>query len=85
MKIKLILRRMLSMTDAAWYIYIRTLQLSCFILFMAVILLIESETRGGSYELYMTAKSLFELPQAVLLIGSICSVCAEDLLIKRGP
>ena len=32
----------------------------------------------GGYRLYMTAMSLYETGQALLLIGAIFSVCIED-------
>lgn len=73
-------RRMLAMCPAAWSIYIRTLQLSCLLLLLAVILLIACDGRvGENYTLYMTAMGLYETPQALLLISAIGSVCVEEL------
>lgn len=80
MKLMAIFRRMLCMCPEAWYIFKRCLQLSAFLMLCAFALLVEW---GGSimerYELYMTAISLMETTQAVLLIGVIASVCIEDL------
>ena len=80
MKLLAIVRRMLCMCPEAWYIFKRCLQLSAFLMLCAFALLVEW---GGSimerYELYMTAISLMETTQAVLLIGVIASVCIEDL------
>ena len=61
MKLRAILRRMLSMCPEAWYIFKRCLQLSAFLMLCAFALLVEW---GGSimerYELYKTAVSLME-------------------------
>lgn len=79
MKLGMIIRRMTNMCPEAWYIFIRTIQLCCFLLFCAFIMLLECEgTRGGGYELYMTAKSLNETSQALLLIAVLFSVFIED-------
>lgn len=71
---------MLSMCPEAWYIFIRTLQLSCILLILSAISLIGYETglSDGHY-LYKLAAGLYELPQALLLIGLIFSVCIEDI------
>lgn len=80
MKIKAVISRMLSMCPEAWYIFIRSLQLSCVLLILSAVLLIGYETglSGGRY-LYELAGGLYELPQALLLIGAISSVCIEDV------
>lgn len=79
MKIKLIVNRMLQMCPAAWYIFIRTLQLSCLLLFLSLVLLIEYTGNAGGHSLYKLAMALYELPQALLIISMIGSVCVEDL------
>ena len=79
MKLRAIVRRMLCMSDAAWYIFIRCIQLSCLLLFCAFMLLLDC---GGSImqrQQYMTAMALYEAPQGLLLGGLILSVCAEEL------
>lgn len=82
MKFKLVVQRMLRMCSESWYIFIRAVQLSAFLLLCAFVLLLES---GGSlfdhYTLYMTALSLTEITQAILLIAVIASVCIEDFSI----
>lgn len=79
MKIKAVVRRMLSMCPEAWYIFIRSIQLCCVLMLCAFALLSQW---GGSmyhnYSLYMTAISLSEICQALLLIAVILSVCIED-------
>lgn len=79
-KLRSTLRRMLSMCPDAWYIFIRSVQLCCLLLFCAFMLLLEwdgSMTNG--YDLYMTAMGLMETGQGLLLIAGILSVCIEDL------
>ena len=79
MKIKATLRRMLSMCPDAWYIFIRTIQLGCMLLFCAFMLLLKwNGCMMEGYDLYMTAMALEETCQALLLIAVILSVCIED-------
>lgn len=79
MKLKPILRRMLSMCPDAWYIFIRSIQLCCLLLFCALALLIKWDSSMFSgYEPYMTAMALCETVQALLLTAVIVSVCIED-------
>ena len=74
-----IIRRMLCMSNGAWYIFIRSIQLTAFVLFCAFMLLLGCEgmlvERHGQY---MTAICLFETGQALLLIGALFSVLIED-------
>lgn len=80
MKLMLALRNILSMSNNAWYIFIRMIQLAAFLLLCAFILLLECSGQSGrSYELYMTAMSLNETSQALLLIAFILSACVESL------
>ena len=85
MKIRKTLRRMLSMCPEAWYIFMLSVKLTALVLFCAFALLLEW---GGSiyekYELYMTAASLYETGQALLLIGVLFSVCIEDVHTGRS-
>ncbi len=74
------LRRMLAMCPAAWAVSIRTLQLGCVLLLGAILLLIRCDgDLMGRYELYISAMSLNEACQSVLLVGTIAGVCIEDL------
>ena len=80
MKIRKTYRRMISMCPLSWYITKRTLQLCCVLLIGACALLCQySGDLSESYELYMTALSLNEISQALLLIAVICSVTIEDI------
>lgn len=79
MKLTKIMRRMLCMCPEAWYIFIRSVQLCVFLLLCAVVLLIgrQSGAENGHF-LYMTANSLNETAQALLLIGVLGSALIED-------
>ena len=79
MKLSAIIARMTKMCPDAWYIFIRTIQLCCFLLLCAFALLVECESRAyNSYKLYMTALSLNEISQALLLIAVLFSVFIEE-------
>lgn len=84
MKLTKIIHRMLSMCPDAWYIFITSVKLTAFVLVCAFVLLLGW---GGSmaegYRQYMTAMSLYEIGQALLLIGVIFSVCIEDVQTSR--
>lgn len=85
MKIKKILCRMLTMCPEAWYIFMLAVKLTAFILVCAFVLLLEyGGNKGENYKLYMTAMSLYETGQALLLIGVLFSVCIEDVQIGRS-
>ena len=78
--IKKTIHRMLNMTPAAWYIFIRSIQLTAFVLFCAFVLLLGYEGKLlEHYDLYMTAIMLFETGQALILIGALFSVLIEDV------
>ena len=78
-----ILRRMLRMSDAAWYIFIRSIQLSCVMLFCSFMLLLSCDGSLMQRARYMTAIALYEGPQGILLGGLILSVIAEELQSRR--
>lgn len=81
MKLRKTVARMLSMKPDAWYIFIRSIQLCCLLLLCAFALLLEyNGDMLGKYPLYMTAQSLNETAQGILLIAVILSVCIEELL-----
>lgn len=80
MKLRRTVRRMLDMKPDAWYIFLRSLQLSCVLLLCAFALLLEyNGDMLGKYPLYMTAQSLNESAQGILLVALILSVCMEEL------
>ena len=78
-----IVRRMLYMSDAAWYIFIRSIQLSCVMLFCSFLLLLSCDGSLMQRVQYMTAMALYEGPQGLLLGGLILSVFAEELQSRR--
>ena len=84
MKLRKTIQRMLEMCPAAWYIFITSIKLTAFVLCCAFLLLLGW---GGSmtdgYRQYMTAMSLYEIGQALLLIGVFFSVCIEDVQTSR--
>lgn len=84
MKLRKTIARMLTMCPGAWYIFMTSVKLTAFVLVCAFVLLLGW---GGSmaegYTQYMTAMSLYEIGQALLLIGAIFSVCIEDAYMQR--
>ncbi len=83
MKLRPILRRMLRMCPEAWYIFIRSVQLAAFLLLCAFVMLMECHGIYDNYSLYMSAVTLTEITQAILLIAVIASVCIEDANCER--
>ena len=80
MKLRQTIRRMLAMKSDPWYLFLRSLQLCCVLLLCAFALLLEyNGDQLGKYPLYMTAQSLNETAQGILLIAIILSVCMEEL------
>lgn len=84
MKLKKTIRRMLAMCPDAWYIFITSVKLTAFVLICAFVLLIGWDgSMSEGYRQYMTAMSLYEIGQSLLLIGVIFSVCIEDVQTSR--
>ena len=85
MKLRKTVRRMLAMCPDAWYIFICSIKLTAFVLLCAFVLLLGWGGRmaEGGYRLYMTAMSLYETGQALLLIGALFSVLIEDAHSSR--
>lgn len=80
MKLRQTIRRMLAMKSDPWYLFLRSLQLCCVLLLCAFALLLEyNGDQLGKYPLYMTAQSLNETAQGILLVAIILSVCMEEL------
>lgn len=70
---------MLGMCPDAWYIFIRSIQLTAYILFCSFMLLLDCDgSIMSKHHIYMTAITLFETGAALLLIGSLFSVLIED-------
>ena len=84
MKLKMTVRRMLEMCPDAWYIFISSVKLTAFVLICAFVLLLDwNGSMLDGYRQYMTAMSLYEIGQALLLIGALFSVCIEDVYMRR--
>lgn len=76
--IKNIFNRMIIMKPEAWYIFINSVKLSCLLCLCSFALLKESNgNMMYNFTLYMTAISLIETTQAILILGVIGSVCVE--------
>ena len=78
---KLIVHRMLGMCPLAWRLFLVSLQLSCALLLCALLLYtgVLPAADGGKL-----AAALYELPEALLLIGLLVSVCVEDAASRRS-
>ena len=84
MLLKRILRRMLAMCPAAWYIFIRGIQLTALLTLCAFALLLAWDgSMSEGYTLYRTALALTEVGQALLLVAVLSSVCIEDVYTGR--
>lgn len=84
MKLRKTVRCMLGMCPDAWYIFISSVKLTAFLLLCAFsLLLVWNGSMAEGYRPYMTAMSLYETGQAVLLIGALFSALVEDAQQKR--
>ena len=84
MKLCKTVRFMLRMCPDAWYIFICSVKLTAFLLLCAfVLLLVWNGNMAEGYRQYMTAMSLYETGQAVLLVGALFSALVEDVQAKR--
>lgn len=69
----------LNMNELSWWFFTRALILSCVLLFCGFVFLIEAEpVTLENFHLYRTARTLTQMPQAVLLIGILGIALAED-------
>lgn len=79
---KRLLDRIVSMQAGPWEIWTRSLILSCVLVFCAFVFLLEQpRDLSGMYDTYRCVWELLRLPQLVLLLGILASVCAEDYLL----
>ena len=85
MTAKKTIQRMLAMCPDAWYIFLSSVKLTAFVLLCAFVLLLGWGGRmaEGGYRLYMTAMSLYETGQALLLVGALFSALIEDAQSSR--
>ncbi|MDO4983732.1 MAG: hypothetical protein Q4E35_09300 [Eubacteriales bacterium] len=79
--LKKIIRRMLCMQPAAWYIFRGGLQLCAVLLLLCFVSLLKwgGDMYNAAYY-YKLAVSFNETAQAVLLIAVLFSVIAEDIV-----
>lgn len=67
------------MSEPAWELTIRSLQLSCTLLFAAWLLLLDAGTySAGTSEAYRMAQELALLPEGVLLFAAIAGAVIEE-------
>ena len=76
--------RIFDMCRLSYIIFKWMLLISCAMLALSLLILVYA---GGfsihTYTLYQIARELFNLPVAVLLLGSIASVCIEEATLKK--
>lgn len=73
------INRMLQMCPISWYIFMGSIRLCCLMLLAAVILLIcWNGSMYENYRLYMTAISIIESTQGMLLAAVLFSVLIEE-------
>ena len=78
--LKKTIARILEMKDGSWWVFLRCLQLCVFLLLCSWALFLSCHgDYPGNLERYISAVSLYETGQIVLLIGVILPVCLEDL------
>lgn len=77
MKIKQILERMGRMSEPAWYIFKGSMFLGLILLSSGLLLTL------GTVQHHHIADALYEIVEAVLLIGILFSVITEDQQSKR--
>ncbi len=78
--IKSVASRMTQMCRPAWIVFLSSLQLCCLLLTASLLLyagLFPDAPRS-------LAAALYELPEAILLIGVLISVCIEDAYRGRS-
>ena len=78
--IKLVGARMTQMCAPAWAFFIGSLRISCALLTASLLIHTGLLTDPTSH----AAAVLYELPEAVLLIGLLVSVCIEDAYKGRS-
>ncbi len=84
MKLRKTVQRMLDMCPDAWYIFITSVKLTAFVLVCAFVLLLGWDgSMAEGYRQYMTAMSLYEIGEALLLVGVLFSVLIEDVQTSR--
>ena len=79
MKLHATIQRMLRMCPEAWKLFLRCLQLACFFLFCALLLLIAWDAdRSRAYSLYQLSSTMQEMAQITLIGAVILPPCVEE-------
>ncbi len=81
--IRAVVRRMLSMHALAWRFFMLSLQLSCALLFFSLLIFVGVFGEPAVHTQQLAA-ALYELPEAILLIGLLISVCVEDVCSRNS-
>ena len=79
MILRAVLRRMLGMNSAAWEYWIRSLQLSCFLLLAAAVLLLFAEGETATERIRQSAV-FQDAAQVTLLTAALVPVLLEDMI-----
>lgn len=84
-RIKKFAGHMKNMCPASNLILRICLVVSCLLLTgsLLIFVYINSELTPHTYKLYLLAREMLSLPCAILLIGTIGSVCAQDLYTRK--
>ncbi len=83
--IKRFTARVRQMSRPAYFILKITLIVSCVYLTSALVLLVSvGSFTARNYEMYLFARYLYSVPQAILLLAVIGSAIVEEQAVKRG-
>ena len=74
---------MSQMCEPAWYIFKRSLQLALALLACGLLLTLGDGNAFGSYTQLKTSGAIYEITEAVILLGILLSVLVEDQQSKR--
>lgn len=78
-----LIRRILAMSEPAWWVTLRALQLSCAVLFAAFVLLLDAGAYSAdTSRAYGLARELASLPQLILLLAVIAGAVIEEQQMK---
>lgn len=83
MKFRKILGRMSAMCEPAWYIFKRSMQLALVLLVCGLLLTVGEPGAAGSYAQLRTSEAIYEVTEAVLLLGALLPVLVEDRQHRR--
>ena len=74
-----LIQRVLSMCQISWELLIRSLQLSCVLLFCSFVLFMHTGPLTiWNFDTYQLARELATLPQAILLVAMLAGAIIEE-------